>query len=161
MARLQLALTVRTSNPVPAGQPNLASRKLVWTQVNRNIFLRSPGRPAPISGPIDFPRKSLFFSTFLYFCPSLSTFCPMVYSACLAASLPFAHCCLPDSAVFRCPAAPARNAGLAPGLNNSSPRLSRQPVCAILTSRFLTLYQCYIDSSVPRGTCTAFYIWHY
>src|SRR5262245_28249465 len=89
MARLQLALTVRTSNPVPAGQRNLASWSLVWSRVNRNIFLGSPWRPAPISGPIEFRRKTLLFSTFLYFCLLLSTFCPIVSSACRAVPLPF------------------------------------------------------------------------
>src|SRR5262245_64705700 len=75
MARLQLALRVKTSNtPVPAGQPNLASRRLVWTRVNRNISLHSARRAAPLSGPIDFRRKPLLFSTFLYFCLLLSTF---------------------------------------------------------------------------------------
>src|SRR5262245_23228128 len=88
MARLQLALTVRTSNPVPADQPNLASWSLVWSQFNRNIFLRGPWRPAPISGPIEFRRKNLLFSIFLYSCLLFSTFCCFASSVCLAACLP-------------------------------------------------------------------------
>src|SRR5262245_18075475 len=90
MARLQLALLVTmSSTPDRAGQTSLASWNLVWSQVNRNIFLRSPWRPAPISGPIKFRRNTLLFSTFVYFCLLLTTFCPIVSSACLAASLPF------------------------------------------------------------------------
>src|SRR5262245_610661 len=89
MARLQLALLLTMSNiPVPAGQPNLASWNLVWRQVNRNIFLRSPWRLAPISGPIESRRKTLLFSTFLYFCLLLSTFLPLASSVCLPGCLP-------------------------------------------------------------------------
>src|SRR5262245_27600569 len=155
MARLQLALTVRTSNPVPAGQPNLASWNLVWMQVNRNIFLRSPWRPAPISGPIVFRRNTLLFSTFLYFCLPLSTFCPIVSTACLAATLPFGHSCLPYSAVFL--AAPARSTGW-PRMHALFPGAESAASLRFPTSRFLTVYQCYRIRSVPRGTCTAFYV---